>query len=40
MLKDKELKGQKKQKRIAQKDIMKATINVTDAEADILARKQ
>ena len=24
----------------AQKDIMKATINVTDAEADILAREQ
>ena len=47
MLKDKELKCQKKQiDKIeavwskAQKDIMKARIGVTDAEADILARKQ
>ena len=47
MLKDKELKHQKKQvDKIkaewskAQKDIMKAKINVTDAEADILVREQ
>ena len=47
MLKDKELKCQKKQiDKIeaewskAQKDIMKARISVTDAEADILAQEQ
>ena len=47
MLKDKELKIQKKQvDKIeaewskAQKDIMKTKVNVTDAEADILAREQ
>ena len=47
MLKDKELKCQKKQvDKIeaewskAQKDIMKAKIDVTDSEADILAREQ
>ena len=46
-MKDKELKCQKKQiDKIeaewskAQKDIMKARISVTDAEADILAREQ
>ena len=47
MLKDKELKSQKKQvDKIeaewskAQKDIMKAKIDVTDSEADIFAREQ
>ena len=47
MLKDKELKCQKKQvDKIeaewskAQKDIMKAKIDVTDSEADILAQEQ
>ena len=46
-MKDKELKCQKKQTdkfeaewSKAQKDIMKARISVTDAEADILAREQ
>ena len=47
MLKEKELKSQKKQvDKIeadwskAQKDIMKAKIDVTDSKADILAREQ
>ena len=47
MLKDKELKCQKKQvDKIeadwskAQKDIMKAKIDVTDSKADILAQEQ